>query len=118
MTTQTTRAGGDLRKRLSSAGWGLLLAWSGALVMLPGDLGTLWHIWLIGVGVILLGLSVVVRARGLRPSWDTIVLGTVAGATGIGGVGGVPISAIGLALILLGLGLTVTGIRSWSAAGG
>jgi uncharacterized membrane protein YtjA (UPF0391 family) len=115
MTTETMGAHGDLRKRFGTAGWGLLLLWSGALVMLPGEPGMLWHVWLIGVGAILLGVSVVVRAVGLKPSWDTIVLGIVALVSGIGGFAGASFSAIGLALILFGLALVITATRTWWA---
>lgn len=117
MTAETKDARSDLRKRLGTAGWGLLLLWSGTVLMLPGELGILWHVWLIGVGAILLGVSVVVRALGVKPSWDTIVLGIVALVSGIAGVAGASFSAIGLALILFGLSLAATAFRSRVTAG-
>ena len=112
MSTATMGTRENVRKRLGTAGWGLLLLWSGALAMLPGDPGVLWHVWLTGVGAILLGVSAIARAVGLTPSWDTIVLGIVGLVSGIGGFAGASFSAIGLALILFGLALVITAARS------
>jgi hypothetical protein len=102
----------SVNKRLETAGWGLLLLWSGTLMLLPGDLGVLWHVWLIGAGVILLGASIVGLALRLKPTWGTIVLGVVGLVSGIGCLAGVSIPVIGLAVIVLGLLLVITGIRS------
>lgn len=107
----------SLNKRLETAGWGLLLLWSGALMLLPGDLGMLWHVWLVGAGVILLGASVVGLALRLKPTWGTIVLGVVGLVSGIGGLAGVPIPVIGVGVTVLGLLLVITGIRSRAPAG-
>ena len=102
----------SVNKRLETAGWGLLLLWSGTMMLLPGDLGVLWHVWLIGAGAILLGASAVGLALRLRPTWGTIVLGVVGLVSGIGGLAGVSIPVIGLAVIVFGLLLVVTAIRS------
>lgn len=102
----------SVNKRLETAGWGLLLLWSGTLMLLPGDLGVLWHVWLVGAGAILLGASIVGLALRLRPTGGTIILGVVGLVSGIGGLAGVSIPVIGLAVIVLGLLLVITGIRS------
>jgi hypothetical protein len=103
MTTETTLVQHDLKPRLNGAGWGLLLAWTGVALLLPGELGVLWNTWLLGVGVILLGAGGVGLALGLKPTWVTIVLGVLGVASGTSGLASVPISTIGLALILFGL---------------
>jgi hypothetical protein len=107
----------NLKKRLETAGWGLLLLWSGTLMLLPGDLGVLWHVWLVGAGAILLGASIVGLALRLRPTWGTIVLGVVGLVSGIGGLAGVSIPVIGLAVIVSGLVLVLTAVRSRVTAG-
>jgi len=112
MTIETTSTRRDLNKRLETAGWGLLLLWSGTLMLLPGDLGVLWHVWLVGAGAILLGVSIVGLALRLRPTWGTIVLGVVGLVSGIGGLAGVAIPVIGLAVIVFGLVLVMTAVRS------
>jgi hypothetical protein len=106
-----------LNRRLETAGWGLLLLWSGTVMLLPGDLGVLWHVWLVGAGAILLGASVAGRALGLRPTWGTIVLGVVGLVSGIGGLAGVSIPVVGLAVVVFGLVLVLTGVRSRVTAG-
>jgi hypothetical protein len=112
MATETTLVKHDLRQRLNAAGWGLLLAWTGVALLLPGELGVLWHAWLLGMGVILLGVGGVGVAFGLKPSWDTIVLGIVGVASGTSGLAGVPVSTVGLALILFGLVSVALALKS------
>ncbi len=107
----------SLNKRLETAGWGLLLLWSGTLMLLPGDLGVLWHVWLVGAGAILLGASIVGLSLRLRPTWGTIVLGVVGLVSGIGGLARVSIPVIGLAVIVSGLVLVLTAVRSRVTAG-
>jgi uncharacterized membrane protein HdeD (DUF308 family) len=99
------------KERLETAGWGLLLAWSGALILLPGDLALLWHIWLVGVGVIVLGAALVAVRLGSRPSLDSWILGVVALVSGLAGLIGVSISVIGLGLLAFGLAFLVAVIR-------
>jgi hypothetical protein len=59
-------------RRVTRAGWGLLLVWIGAALLL--DLG--WGVGLIGAGAIVLGAQVLRAVRGL--SWDRF--GVAAGA--------------------------------------
>ena len=90
-------------RRLSTAGWGLFLVWSGALILAPGDLALLWHVWLAGVGVIVLGAAVVAVRLGSRPDSDSWILGFVALVSGLAGLAGVSISVIGLGMLAFGL---------------
>ena len=101
-----------IRRRLNGLAWGLLLAWTGGLILAPGDLETSWHVWLVGVGVILLVAGVVLRRLGYRPDPDTWIFGAVGIVAGAGGLAGVPVSAVGLALLLFGLAFIVSIART------
>ena len=114
MTTTTPQR--DARQRLNAAGWGLLLAWTGLALLLPGELRVLWHVWRTGVGAVLLGASGAGVALGLHPTGFTVVLGVLVVVWGIAGLAGVPISVVGLALILIGLAYVVSGARRWATA--
>jgi uncharacterized membrane protein HdeD (DUF308 family) len=101
-----------IRNQLSTAGWGLLLVWSGTLILLPGDPALLWHAWLLGAGAIVLGVAAVAVRLGSRPGWDTWILGIVGLVSGLAGLFGVWISAIGLGLILFGLAFLAAVVRA------
>jgi hypothetical protein len=101
-----------MRNRLSAAGWGLLLVWTGALILLPGEVGVLWNIWLVGAGAIVLGVAAVAVRLGSMPGWDTWILGTVGLVSGLAGLLGHSISAFGLGLLLFGLVLIGATVRA------
>jgi uncharacterized membrane protein HdeD (DUF308 family) len=92
-----------VKRRLNALAWGVLLAWTGAILLAPGDLETLWHVWLLGVGVILLGLGSVAVSLGRRPDTETWIFGAVGLVAGAAGLAGIAVSAVGLALLLFGL---------------
>ena len=98
----------DLNKRLETVGWGLFLIMLGgfALVKTVPE-GT----WLIGAGLIMLGLNVVRLLLGIRASWFTLILGTVALLSGIGSVYGVDIPGGALLIILIGLAIIVRALQ-------
>ncbi len=98
----------DLNKRLETVGWGLFLIMLGgfALVRTVPE-GT----WLIGAGLIMLGLNVVRLLLGIRASWFTLILGTVALLSGIGSVYGVDIPVGALLIILIGLAIIVRALQ-------
>jgi uncharacterized membrane protein HdeD (DUF308 family) len=100
-----------MRNRLDTAGWGLLLVWTGALILLPGDLTLQWHVWLLGVGAIVLGAAVVALRLGFKPGWDSWIVGIVAFVSGLAGLFGIAVSAIGLGLLLFGFAFLVAVIR-------
>jgi hypothetical protein len=105
-----------IRNRLNTTAWGLFLVWTGALILLPGDLERLWHVWLLGVGLILLMAALVAQRLGFKPGWDSWILGTVGVVSGLGGLLGLPVSAIGLGLVLFGFAFLVSVVRA-SVAG-
>ncbi len=88
-----------LNKRLEAIGWGLFLIMMGVIWLVPDEQvpqGT----WLIGAGLIMLGVNGVRYLKGIKMSGFTIVLGILALAAGLGGLFGVkPLIAILLILI-------------------
>src|SRR3972149_2042115 len=71
-----------LNKRLESIGWGLFLIMIGGIWLVPDEQvpeGT----WLIGAGLIMLGLNLARYLNGIRMSGFTIVLGILALASGL-----------------------------------
>jgi hypothetical protein len=99
-----TPARRDLNQRLETISWGLFLIMLGGFALLKSvPEGT----WLIGAGVIMLGLNAVRLALGIRVSWFTVIVGTVALLSGLGSVSGVNIPVGPLLIILIGLAIIV-----------
>ena len=67
--------------------------------------------WLIGAGVIMLGLNAVRLVLGIRVSWFTVILGTIALLSGIGSVYGIDIPVGPLLIILIGLAIIVRALQ-------
>ena len=63
--------------------------------------------WLLGTGVIMLGLNGVRLLLGIRPSLFTSVLGVIALFSGVGSVYGVNLPVGPLLVILIGLAIIV-----------
>lgn len=94
----------ELNKRLETVSWGLFLIMLGGLFLVPGvPEGT----WLIGAGVIMLGLNAVRLVLGIRASWFTLILGTIALLAGIGSVLGIDMPVGPILIILIGLAIIV-----------
>ena len=94
----------DLNHRLETVGWGLFLIMLGGFALVRGvPEGT----WLIGAGLIMLGLNAVRLMVGIRASWFTLILGTIALLSGLGSVYGVDIPVGPLLIILIGLAIVV-----------
>ncbi len=90
-----------LTKRLEGIGWALFLIMTGGLFLIPSHLvppGT----WLIGVGLIMLGLNAYGYSKGLKLNNFTILLGVLALGFGLGSFFGVDFPIIPLLLIFLG----------------
>ncbi len=95
-----------LNKRLEAIGWGLFFIMIGGLWLVPGEVlpeGT----WLIGVGVIMLGLNLARYLNQIKMSWFTIVLGVLALAAGLGDYIGVELPLIPILIVLVGLSIIV-----------
>lgn len=94
----------ELNKRLETVSWGLFLIMLGGLFLVPSvPQGT----WLIGAGVIMLGLNAVRLVLGIRASWFTLILGTIALLAGIGSVLGIDLPVGPILIILIGLAIIV-----------
>jgi len=91
----------NLNKRLETIGWALFLIMIGGMGLVPATLvpgGT----WLIGVGLIMLGLNVARYLSGISMSGFTIVLGILALLSGIGDFLRVQLPLFPILLILVG----------------
>ncbi len=89
-----------LNKRLEAIGWGLFLIMIGGIWLAPGERvpqGT----WLIGAGLIMLGINGVRYRKGIKTSGLTIVLGILALFAGLSDLFGIK-PLIALLLILIG----------------
>lgn len=94
----------DLNSRLERAGWALFLIMIGGLGLVSPDVvpeGT----WLVGVGLIMLGLNAARRYYGIEPSTFTVILGVIALATGLSDFLGVDLPWLPILLILIGANL-------------
>ncbi len=67
--------------------------------------------WLIGAGVIMLGLNAARLLAGIRVSWFTLILGTIALLSGLSSVLGVNIPVGPLLIILIGLAIIVRALQ-------
>jgi len=97
-----TPAKHELNRRMESISWGLFLIMLGGFALLKSvPEGT----WLVGAGVIMLGLNALRLLLGIRIGWTTVILGTVALLSGLGSVYGVSIPVGPLLVILIGLAI-------------
>jgi hypothetical protein len=67
--------------------------------------------WLIGIGVILLGLNVVRYLNGIRMSTVTMILGAIAVIAGLGDFAGVNVPVGPLLIILIGAAIILRNIE-------
>lgn len=98
----------ELNSRLETVGWGLFLIMLGGFALVPDvPEGT----WLIGAGLIMLGLNAIRLLVGIRPSWFTLILGTIALLAGLSSVLGVDIPVGPILIILIGLAVIVRALQ-------
>jgi hypothetical protein len=91
----------ELEKRLETLGWALFLIMTGGLFLIPSHLVPP-DTWLIGVGLIMLGLNAYRYSRGLKVNNFTVFLGVLALGFGLSSFLYVNIPIIPLLLIFLG----------------
>ncbi len=95
-----------LNKRLDTIAWACFLIMIGCLGLVPKEQvpeGT----WLVGVGIIWLGLNAARYLNQIKMSNGTIILGILAIVAGLGDVLGVSMPVLPILLVLLGLSLLV-----------
>lgn len=113
-----------LNARLESIAWGLFLTMIGVLWLYPeGRFPE--DTWLLGTGVILLGLNFVRKSYGIHTSAFTIILGILALAAGLDDYLGFEIPILAVILIIFGLSILIgpsmakgKGKSTWSWCGG
>lgn len=92
---------GGLSDRIERAGWALFLIMIGGILLVPREQVPRGS-WLVGTGIILLGLYAARALNGLpAPPWR-LVLGLVALALGAASVFGLDLPIFPIALILIG----------------
>ena len=97
-----------LNSRLETASWGLFLIMLGGFALVKSvPEGT----WLVGAGLIMLGLNAVRLLVGIRASWFTLVLGAIALLAGLSSVLGVDIPVGPILIILIGLAIIVRAVQ-------
>ncbi|HTJ25818.1 MAG TPA: hypothetical protein VMA36_06610 [Candidatus Limnocylindria bacterium] len=103
MAVDVTRTKDGFNRRLDEIGWALFLIMIGAIWLFPDSVPQ--DAWLIGAGVIMLGVNAIRYLNGIAVNAFTAALGVVALAAGIAGVSGVKISVFAIILIVVGLGI-------------
>ena len=93
-----------LNIRLEEIGWALFLIMIGGLWLLPdGRIPS--HTWLIGAGLIMLGINIARYFMGIKMSGFTVFLGVVALVAGLGGSFAVDLPVFPAVFIVLGFSL-------------
>jgi hypothetical protein len=95
----------ELGQRLDALGWGLFLIMLGGLWLVPEDWGVPEGTWLIGTGVILLGLILVRYINGLQISGFWLFLGALALGSGLASVLGLDLPVFPILLVIAGAGI-------------
>ncbi len=95
----------DLGQRLDAIGWGLFLLMLGGLWLVPEEWGVPEGAWLIGAGVIILGLIAVRYINGLQVSGFWLFLGALALGTGLASVLGLDLPVFPILIIIAGAGI-------------
>jgi hypothetical protein len=94
----------DLSRRIEAIGWGLLFLMTGVLLLVPGlPEGT----WLVGLGLLMLGLNATRLYVGLPLDRFGVILGAGAVLAGLGAMAGMDIPVFALGLIAWGLAIIV-----------
>ena len=92
--------------RLTAVGWALFLVMIGCLLLVPeGRIPE--TAWLIGVGLIMLGVNGVRCLVGIKMDGFGVALGAIVLAIGIGGLFGVELPIFPIILIIIGLNIII-----------
>ena len=103
-----------LNIRMEEIGWALFLILIGGLWLLPeGSLPS--YTWLLGAGVIMLGVNLARYFAGIKMSGFTILLGVVALLAGASGVLAIQVPIFPALLIVIGIALFLRALLGRSA---
>ena len=94
----------DLDKRMEQVGWALFLIMIGGLGLVPDNIVP-EPAWLIGAGLIMLGLNFARFLNGIRVSGFTVVVGLIAIGSGVTDIIGADLPILPIILILIGASL-------------
>lgn len=103
LSHQDTQQSG-LDKRLEDLGWGLFLMMIGCLLLVPDRLVP-QGVWLIGTGLIMLGINGVRYLNGIKMSSFTLVLGLFALIAGFGELFSLKLPLFAIFLIFIGISI-------------
>lgn len=104
MSEFTTNTKEALDRRLDEIAWGAFLAVMGGLLLVPSE--TLPRgVWIIAVGLILIGVNVARHLNEIKINGFTTVLGLFALAAGVTALVGVDLPLFAILLIVLGGGI-------------
>ncbi len=100
-----------ISKRLDAIGWALFFIMMGCLWLVPkGNIPE--ATWLIGVGLIMLGINLARYLNGLKPIGFTLFLGILALGSGLFDLLGIDLPVFPILLILVGLNILRDKLRS------
>lgn len=96
-------------KRLDAGSWGAFFVWTGVAFLAPLS----WGVWLLGVGVIVLGTQLYRRLIKLRMEGFWLVIGSLFVLGGIWEMAGIErhLAIIPILCILAGAGLLANALR-------
>lgn len=98
----------NISSRIEAIGWGLLLLMTGVLFLIPGlPDGT----WLVGLGVLMIGLNVARTYVGLPLDRFGVILGFGAVLAGFATMAGIDVPVFALLLIVCGLAIIAKQVR-------
>ncbi len=96
----------NLNKRLEEGGWGFFLFMIGVLLLLPSELVP-QGAWLIGAGLIMLGLNAIRYLNHISISRFTVALGVVAILVGLASFFGLRLPLFAILLAAIGAGIII-----------
>ena len=91
-------------RKVTRAGWGVLLIWAGIALLL--NLG--WGVGLVGAGAIVLALQAIRGYLGLRWDWFGVVAGLILVICGVWNVFDVSVHLVPVLCIVAGVALLVS----------
>jgi hypothetical protein len=103
LSHQNTRKN-NLNKRLEDSGWALFLIMIGCLLLVPVN-QVPQGIWLIGTGLIILGVNAIRYFNSINISIFSIILGVIALAAGFGELLGIKLPLFAIFLVLVGVSI-------------
>jgi hypothetical protein len=101
-----------LEHRLDTIGWALFLIMIGCLWLIPGEQvpeGT----WLIGAGIIMIGINLARNFNGIRMNGFTVVVGLIAIGLGVAGVFNIDLPFFAILLIIIGVNIIIKLVADW-----